>query len=172
MAPTDKPVVQTSKDVLLELRVLHEEICTIDGGECEMMALVRRGADEIELLRAEIRERKFFDNIPQASPELIAEARRQGKLPPAETGCGGWTVEEYRNGDWQRCAMGQAWQTNADAHQQCRELQERYPKRVFGVTTLKALEPRGPVLTRVCPGCNTVHSGPLCPTESEGEPRG
>jgi hypothetical protein len=57
-----------------------------------------------------------------------------------ETSAGGWTVEEYRNGVWQRCAMGQAWQTNADAHQQCRELQERYPNRVFGVTTLKAGE--------------------------------
>lgn len=36
---------------------------------------------EIEQLRAEIKERKFFDNLPKASPELIAEAIRQGKLP-------------------------------------------------------------------------------------------
>jgi hypothetical protein len=25
------------------------------------------------------------------------------------------------------------------------------------------------VLTRICPGCNTVHSGPLCPTENGDE---
>jgi hypothetical protein len=44
-------VARPSKDVLSELRILHEEICSSDGGECEMMVLVRRGADEVELLR-------------------------------------------------------------------------------------------------------------------------
>lgn len=44
--------VPSKKDTLSELRILHEEICTRDGHESEMMMLVRRGADEIERLRA------------------------------------------------------------------------------------------------------------------------
>lgn len=43
-----------TNEIVSELRILHEEICTSDGGECEMMALVRRGADEIERLRKEL----------------------------------------------------------------------------------------------------------------------
>lgn len=53
---------------------------TLSGAEVIIAAI-----DEVFQLRAEISERKFFDNVPPASPEMIAEARRQGKLPPDET---------------------------------------------------------------------------------------
>lgn len=42
---------------------------------------------ELQEARSEIKERKFFDSIPklslERSREMIAEARRQGALPPA-----------------------------------------------------------------------------------------
>lgn len=39
---------------------------------------------------SDLSERLLFATLPKASPELIAEARRQGKLPPDETTCSGW----------------------------------------------------------------------------------
>lgn len=43
-----------TNDLVIELRKLHSEIIESDGHECEMMALVRRGADEIAQLRSKV----------------------------------------------------------------------------------------------------------------------
>jgi hypothetical protein len=59
--------------------------------ECSQAIKTNRESGQVWIRREdlsklhEIRERLFFASIPAASPELIAEARRQGKLPPDET---------------------------------------------------------------------------------------